>query len=133
MDGYWIHKVGKLTLNGVPLVNGLWKTVVVIIDVVANFLRGLDTNNRLGEGFFKELYHSHIQTKSYVECSLTTEEVKAFVLSKLVRPFLNHLSCCDDALSQHSLHYSAYAKKQFNTYLCTLIHQIICFLCILSV
>lgn len=63
MDGYWIHKVGQLTLKGVPLVNGLWKTVVVIIDVVTNFLRGLDTNNRLGEGFLQELYHSHIQTK----------------------------------------------------------------------
>lgn len=103
MDGYWIHKEGQLTLNGVPLVNGLWRTVVVIIDVVANFLRGLDTNNRLGEGFLQELHHSHIQNKRYVECSLATEEVKAFVLSKLVRPFFNHLSCCDVALSQHSL------------------------------
>lgn len=80
MDGYWIHKEGQLTLNGVPLVNGLWRTVVVIIDVVANFLRGLDTNNQLGEGFLQELYYSHIQTTSYVECSLTTEEVKSFSL-----------------------------------------------------
>lgn len=54
---------GQLTLNGVPLVNGLWRTVVVIIDVVANFLRDSDTNNGFGEGFLKGLYHSHTNQK----------------------------------------------------------------------